>query len=450
MTFRYSIIVATLLLGGCVSIPQWTDSAEQDLGKISVWETEQSQQAVTQTLLTDLIELPELQMLADKALQANPGIKETALALEIAAKQRGVVRASQLPSASLGLDAQRGDTNGTAAYQYTTNLNVSWELDLWGQLADNTEAAVKEMQMEEARYQGARDSLVAEVMRGWLTWVSNQQLLDIEKQRAEVQADNVKVIQNRYCAGTGSLDDLDTARSSLSSTRATIASYEENIKVSKRALANLLGEQAIDLPANVNLPEVALPLADLPEQTLAHRPDLQQAFYNIEAQQLKTSVAYKSLLPTINLTASLQDVGTTPSDALLSSPSWDLLGGLTAPLFQGGALRNSAEISELQLEQAYWAYRTALLDAVMEVENALGQERSTTRQQNHLNDALESAERSQNSYQDRYRDGLADITELLQVQQNTFDIQSQLIQVSHDRLANRINLGLALGLRGQQ
>ena len=256
-------------------------------------------------------------------------------------------------------------------------------------------------------------------------------------------------IQSRYRAGTGSLDDLDTARSSLSRTKATIASYQENIKVSERALANLLGQQSITLPSDADLPEVALPLAYMPEQTLARRPDLQQSYYNIQAQQLKTSVAYKSLLPSISLSASLQDVGSTPSDALLNSPGWNLLGGLTAPLFQGGALKNSAEISELQLEQAYWAYRTTLLDAVLEVENALGQERSVANQQRHLSDALESAERSQNSYQDRYRDGLADITELLQVQQNTFDIQSQLIQVSHDRLANRINLGLALGLRGQ-
>ena len=51
MTFRYSLIAVALLLGGCVSIHQWTDNAEQDLSKISDWQVAQSQQATQQISL---------------------------------------------------------------------------------------------------------------------------------------------------------------------------------------------------------------------------------------------------------------------------------------------------------------------------------------------------------------------------------------------------------------
>ncbi len=92
------------------------------------------------------------------------------------------------------------------------------------------------------------------------------------------------------------------------------------------------------------------------------------------------------------------------------------------------------------------AYQETLLNAVTEVENTLGQEQSLERQQQYLGEALGSASRSVANYQTKYRQGLVDILDLLSVQQQTFDLQSQLAQVTYNRLVNRIDLGLALGL----
>ena len=181
-------------------------------------------------------------------------------------------------------------------------------------------------------------------------------------------------------------------------------------------------------------------------QNLAGRPDLQQAFFNIEAESLRTDAAYKAMLPSFSLSASLKDMAETPSEALFANPLWSALGQVSAPLFQGGRLKTNAEIAELTTEQSYWAYQETLLTAVNEVENAIGQEGSLAEQQQHLQASLSSAKRSVVSYEEKYRQGLVDIFDLLTVQQQAYDVESQLTNTTYQRLLNRIDLGLALGL----
>ena len=91
-------------------------------------------------------------------------------------------------------------------------------------------------------------------------------------------------------------------------------------------------------------------------------------------------------------------------------------------------------------------YQETLLTAVNEVENALGQEKSLALQQKHLQDSYDSAVRSFANYQEKYREGLVDISDLISVQTDSFDVQESLVQVKYNRLVNRIDLGLALGL----
>ncbi len=211
-----------------------------------------------------------------------------------------------------------------------------------------------------------------------------------------------------------------------------------------KTLLGRIGTESLEVKSLY--PEVLTPLADLPEQTLQRRPDLQAAYFAIESDNLKTSVAYKDLLPTVSLEAALKDIGDSLESLLLTDPVWALLGQLTAPLFQGGKLRAEAEIAELTTAQSFEVYRETLLEAISEVENALSFEQSLTARQQHITSALSSARNSLERYQESYRSGLVDILDLLTVQEKTFDLAAQLDNLIYERLTNRIDLGLALGL----
>ena len=152
------------------------------------------------------------------------------------------------------------------------------------------------------------------------------------------------------------------------------------------------------------------------------------------------------MLPSINLEAALTDIADSPKDALLTNPLWSVLGQLTAPLYKGGQLKTAAEIAELNTAIAYQSYRETLLNAVLEVENALGSERSLMKQQGQIETALNHARNNLAHYRNSYQSGLVTILDLLAIQQNTYDLEEQLDQVIFQRLSNRIDLGLALGL----
>lgn len=414
----------------------------QDRERVADWsDREATQQA---TSLGELIRSPEVNELVTEALAANPGLQQTMLTLKILRAEHRRTTADRLPQATLEVGA---DKTQEKSESYSGSLSISWEVDLWRKLADNDGAAAMDVAEQQALWQAARDTLTAEVMKEWLGLIGDRRAIDIEERRLLNLEQNEHCILQRYRSGIGTLEDLDNARSSTAVSRASLEEFKETLAERQRTMKTMLGRiGAADIATADNFPAVIPPLADLPEQTLQRRPDLQAAYFAIEAADLRTSVAYKELLPGISLGAALEDIGNSPRSMLLSDPVWALLGQLTAPLFQGGKLRAAAEIAELETAQSYQAYRETLLEAINEVENALGLEQSLTRRISHIESALTSARNSQTRYQENYRAGLVNILDLLSVQQQTFDIESQLNTLLYERLVNRIELGLALGL----
>jgi len=416
---------------------------QSEITQHNVWQHQQSN-AVSVSYLNDLINVDDLEPLIALAVENNPSINQMQVALKLAYAQRKVTAANQWFSVDANFDAQKSKNEST---EYTTSLGVSWELDVWQKIANNVSAQDMNIASSQASFQSTKDALVASVMRSYLNIILQRNLLNIEQQRLLVLENNEQSIIERYEWGLGDLEALDTARSDTASTRATIAEYKENIAQAQRALILLTGVDSVNnLPATEEFPEVLQALHSLPKQDLARRPDLQSAYYTIQSKQYLVDVAYKDLLPSISLSASLSDIASTPSQSLLTSPAWTLLGNLSAPLFQGGALRAQVDIAELNAEQAFWEYQDTLLTAVNEVENTLGQEQSLLQQKQQIELAVVSAQRSFSNYQSKYQQGLVDILDLLSVQQQVYNLQAQLSQLNYTILTNRIDLGLALGL----
>ncbi|MEC8748818.1 MAG: efflux transporter outer membrane subunit [Pseudomonadota bacterium] len=470
-------ITLCILLSACTSTDDraLSESASSSTGNNVVWQSQARQQESTQTLLlnsdttlTDIIDIKELPHLAgyiDEAVSSNANLQQSLITLRKAQVAIDSAKADRNLNVDASFSASKSETTNSSAstssntnsstsfnsssQSYNASMNVSWELDLWQKISDGISAANLDAASARASYQSARDSLVANVVRSYIDVLTQQQLLNIEQSRLTVLENNEAVILKRYSTGLGSLDDLDTARTSSANTRATIAQYENALLTAKRTLAVLLGRQnqsLNELNTQVNFPDVLLPLTTLPKQDLARRPDLQAAFYALKATEFEVDVAYKALLPSISLSASLSDNASTPSQALFTNPLWSLLGQMTAPLFQGGALRAQIEDAKLTSANAWWQYRETLLTAVQETQNALDSETALSARISHTNVALANAERSVSTIEGQYRQGLADILDLLSVYETRFNLQAQAVELHAQKLQNRIDLGLALGL----
>ena len=439
------LLCLPLLLSACATAPRVDDYQAQrndELQQLPAW-SEQTQGS-NLSALNQLIDNSKLDQLIATALANNPSLQQTLLTLQIRQAEQRRTHGGRLPAVQAGFAANDSENSDSS---YTGSLNVSWQLDLWQKIGDSVAAAGKDVAAQQALYQAARDTLAGEVMRAWLGLIAQEHAVAIEQRRLATLERNERFITQRYRNGLGSLEDLDSARSSAASSRATLSANQEALAQQQRALQQLLGSSSpIEIDVPQGYPGVLTPLADLPEQSLARRPDLQAAWLAIQANDLRTSVAYKDMLPSISLQATLQDIASSPGQALLTDPVWSLLGQLTAPLYQGGQLRAAADIAELTTAQSYQAYRDTLITAVTEVENALGQERSLAQQQAHIETALARQQNNLTQYQERYRNGTSTVLELLIVQQQTYNLEAQLDTIIYNRLANRVTLGLALGL----
>nr|WP_240457815.1 TolC family protein [Halomonas socia] len=436
----------SLALAGCAALGQaeydYPAQAVEARREVADWPSPAAAQ--TATTLVELIPSDTLEALVEEALSANPGLQQTLLTLKMRLAEVVETSASRLSAGQAEFTTTRDEADGVG---YRAGVTVAWEADPWRKLADAESAAGKDAEQQHALYVAARDTLVAETMSAWLALIAQRRSIAIEAARVTSLAENEALIVQRYRAGLGTLEELDTARSNTASARATLSQREEALAQQQRSLGGLLGRSAdadIELPEA--FPETLIALPSLPEQTLARRPDLQAAYAALEAAGLRRGIAYKEMLPSLNLTAALEDAASRPRALLLSDPLWSLLGQLTQPLFQGGGLKAAAHIAELQEAQAYQAYREVLLEAVSDVEDAIGLEASLASRQAHTEAALASARRSHEHYQSRYRLGLVTLLDLLSIQQQTYDLESQLNDLIHERLANRVALGLALGL----
>ena len=441
------LLTAALLLSGCATAPTpQTDRVRAD-ALPEAWSYAQ-ESGLTAPGLLELAEAEELEALIEEALRANPNLQQTALRLREAGAFSRLQGADRLPQLSAAANVQRQDQSGpTGAAMNTLSLSLSWEADVWGRLADRHASARLDERALAGDFEAARNSLAGRIVQQVVSIHTAQRLLDVEQQRLQVLTLNETFIRDRYLAGIGELTDLETARSAKAAAEATLYRRREILAGQKRALGLLRGDTALE--TGVLPPQgfaVHTPLAPIPGAVVAQRPDLRAALLRVQSADRNASANLKALLPSVQLTASISQTGATAGNALKADPVWSLLGGMTAPIFQGGRLRARADMAEYAAERAYHAYQERLLAALKEVEDALGQEAALALREQALATALVRAQNSKRIFEERYRDGLADIFDLLNAQQQAFDREVQYLEVRQSRKTNRITLGLSLGL----
>ncbi len=449
----YALLCAITLLSACSSYsPDLTQRQQNALQIPTQWNAQGDQDsspAIQHSLGKQLIELvndPQLEKIVEQTLANNYDLRKTALRLKEQQLLSRQSEAARRPEINLNLTNQRAETD-VIANQHNLSLDLSWELDIWGRLADANTVASINTYAAKLDYQAAQDSLVARVIQQWIDITMREQILQAETAWFNSLHATQTVITERYRDGLGNIADLQAARAATARILASISAREQAQQRSYRDLAMLQGiTDPASLPHASKPLIIAKPPSLIPADMIANRPDLLSAYQGILAADANTSVAYKQLLPSFNLSASISQLRPNINDLLAGSTAWSLLSRLSAPIFNAGRLKSAAEIAKLQAEQSYLSYQQTLLNALNEVENALTQEAALSKQQQHYQAAFDHSEASRLHYQERYREGLTDILNLLNAKQSAFEARIQLLQIQQARLTNRISLGLALGM----
>lgn len=441
------LLLLTMTLVGCaarLNLP--AKKAEVKNMMPMAWQTPASKFKVARDI-SSLIDTPKVQALIAEALSANPDLSATAYRLKASGLLLSETSSAFLPSLNIGGSGSRSKTSEKEADAFTMSANISWEIDLWQRLSDVHDAAVLDVKAKSGDYMLARNALAARVVRGWIDLAYKSRAVSIERRRIEALVDIEEIILERYNLGIGNLTDLDTAKTKSEAAREVLVERELEMNKSQRALELLLGRYPSgSIVGTEVLPKVANPLVGIPTEVLANRIDIQSAWDRVRKSDLNVSAANKAMLPSFKITADISNTSKTFFDFATGTALWTLMGSLTQPVFMGGKLKDTAAARSEESKAAWEDYRKVVLKAMQEVENGLAAERSLGRRVTYLEKSLKHATLSRINYEQRYREGLSDILDLLTAKETELNTEIQLLQVRALQLDNRIQLALASGL----
>ena len=334
-------------------------------------------------------------------------------------------------------------------WNYTVNLALSWELDVWGRLRSQTQASKADAASAVFTYEGARLSLAGQAAKAWFAVLESREQIRIAEQTLESLKKTLNLTRTRHDNGAVSSFDVHLSSAGETSAENDLVRRQENFAEAKRTLETLLGRYP---SAELDVAHATIPLliarvpAGIPSELLLRRPDLRAADWTLFASENRVFSAKAERLPRFALT-STAGTPTVLLQNLTNDQSflYRIAANLTEPILDGGRITWNIKLNKAARDAAAATYAQQVLTAFKEVENALSNESSLLAQQLLQQKALGELREAYRIANVRYKSGQIDIVSLLQAQESMLAAESTLVHIELLRLNNRIDLYLALG-----
>jgi NodT family efflux transporter outer membrane factor (OMF) lipoprotein len=451
MSTRCSILIVTfsaLILQGCATPVFEPEVARDIVGKLPpIWSSAADSHAVEAGWVSSFDD-EVLSALVLEAQQHNRELQGLAAGVKQANALTRQAGAALLPSIGLDVSADRQSDQGFTEDAKKSNVQASWEIDLWGRLSSETQAAKEDARAVRADYRFAQHSLAAAVARAYFAAIGSAIQTDIVNRSVESLERIYKVVQLQEREGVVSAQDLAVTRSDLFATRSQLVESKGAKRDALRALELLLGRYpSAEIELRDTLPTTSsAPGAGLPSDILERRPDIMAAERRIAAAFQRVNVARTAHLPRLSLTTSFGGAASELSSLLdRANRAWSIDGSLLAPIFQSGALKAQVELASAEQRAAIAAYGQAAFNGFSEVESSLDAGTILLQQVSDLSSALAAASEAYRIAKVRFDEGDMNLFDLLSVEQRTFERHIELNRVQRAVLEQRVNLYLALG-----
>ena len=400
---------------------------------------------------------PRLQALISRALQHNNDLKIALARVAEARAQLGVASADRLPSANLS--AFRSKTKITGAFSgvdrpvtYERNeidLNVSFEVDFWGRVANLSEAAKASYLASESASRAMRMALISEVANLYFTLLELDERTAIARATIDSRRKHRDLIRRGMDLGAAARSDYLLAEGALHSAKAELAGLANQRAGAEHALDLLVGNPHGEMPSGRRLDEqdVRNDLAPgIPSEVLYARPDVIAAEQRLREAHANVGAARAAFLPKILLTAGLGLVS--PTLAGLFGPgtgNWLFQPALSLPLFDGGRNAGYLDIAEARKNSAIADYEKTIQQAFREVADLLSARASLAEQRLATEAIVRAYQERLVVAEVRFRAGSASYLDVLDAQRELFAQQQAAVQIRRTQLTTAAQLYKALG-----
>lgn len=404
-----------------------------------------------------------LQQLIGVALEQNYDLRDAVTRVEQARANLGITRSNQLPqvSASGSLEVTRLSRDGSFPLPETfvANQNRNWgqtalnllsfEVDLWGRLRRETEAARANLLNAEENRKAVVSTLVSDVAADYFQLLALDYELEISRHTLDTRRESLRLVEQRQSGGVATLLDLRQAQELVSSAAESIPSFEQQIEQMENQISVLLGRNPGGIERGRNFMQQEVPPevpAGLTSALLERRPDIRAAEQALIAANANIGVAKAAYFPQITLTGTIGGQSSRLVN-LFSGPNgaWTFAPQITQPIFSAGRLKSGVKLAEAQRDQAEAAYEKSIQTAFREVSDALiahQRTRESRLEQEQLVHAIDDRKRLAYA---RYQGGVDTQLNALDADRDLFQAQLTLAQIRDSELVSVVQLYKALG-----
>ena len=340
---------------------------------------------------------------------------------------------------------------GSVSTEYSTyqaGLTASWEIDLWGKVRRRTEAARADVWANEEARRGIVLSVAANAAAGYVALRDLDRRLQIAHETERSRFDSLELFRKRFAGGVISQLELAQVTSEYEAAVAAIPNYEAQIARQETALSLLLGRNPGAIARGKAIDELTpIPIpAGLPSELLDRRPDVREAEQQLISANAQIGAAKALYFPSISLTGAFGAVSTALGD-LFTGPArtWSFAAGLTAPIFNAGAIAG-------QVQQAEAGQRLALANYDKTVQAAFGDVEDALIVTQKSREILAAQQRQVTALADyrrlarlRYDNGYTSYIEVLDAERSLFEAQIAYTQQQDVVLTSLIGIYKAMG-----
>lgn len=454
---RQALLITSLLASILASACTAPDYQTPDAPIPANWEiADASGQSIADKPWPEVFPIPELSALIDEALANNTDIQVAAQRVAIAGSQYGITRSALFPSldANASFIRQRApgfnpNANSVSESASIGLLSASWEIDIWGKLQDQSDAARSQYFANTAFYQGAQISLAAQVATLYLELLDLDNQIRISSQTVEFRRKGLRINQARFKEQIAPILDVYQAESLLASAQQILYDQQRRLLLTENALSVLLGRNPGRIARTTTLQSLQIPAglyAGIPSDLLQRRPDILGAEEQLRAAYANVSAAKKAYLPSLSLTTAL-GLASPALGALFESGSfaWSMQPSASTNIFSAGRIGFGLDIAQSQQEILVQQYKATIRNAFKEVNDALinidqrGLEKQAAQRVVAANTARVKASNA------RYLTGIAPFFEVLDAERQLLESQIVLSQLQRGQYQAAVELYRALG-----
>ena len=457
MTRAVCLASYAALLAGCVQGPDYVKPRVEVPAAYRVNPAAaQTDIAITQQLWWTEFQDPHLNSLVSEALANNRNLMIASARVDEFAAILAGTRSQAFPQVGYGLSGQRARASrdkipsfvDPLSTTFSAILSASWELDLWGRIRRETEAARANLLATEEARRGVTLTLIASVITSYVTLLDLDEQLRVTEATIAGRKKSVDLFQTRLSDGWISEFEMSQVRGEYEAALAQRPAILQAIALQENALSVLVGHNPAAVARSSSLDALHSPVvpAGLPSELLNRRPDILQAEQQLVASNALIGVARAQFFPRISLTGLFGFASSSLGGLFHGSAStWSITGDVAGPIYTGGGLTAAVDQAEARRRQSLYNYELVVQNAFRDVDDALASFQHSTELRDTLVARVATLTTSVQLANERYENGYSDYLEVLDAERSLFSAQLQLASARGDRERALVDLYRALG-----